>query len=100
MNKLKTRVCCKVELRGKHNAQTHLQTSPPSFYRAQGLQVFKAMEKMSESYAANYPDMAAAWPSDGSALWDDKLLAAAWMLLATGDPHYRCASCLLGTQQC
>jgi Glycosyl hydrolase family 9 len=56
---------------------------------AHARQTFDAMLNMDASYAAAYPDIAASWPSDGGALADDKLLAAAFMLLATGEPQYR-----------
>lgn len=46
---------------------------------------------MERSYEAAYPEVAASWPSDGARLNDDKLLASAFMLLATGDSQYRCA---------
>ena len=54
-------------------------------------QTYSAMLQMTGSYASTYGTLAQSWPSDGQYLNDDKLLASAFMLLATGDSAYRCA---------
>jgi hypothetical protein len=53
-------------------------------------QTYAVMQASQGSYEKTFPRMAQSWPSDGTSLWDDKLLAASFMLLADGTA-YRCA---------
>jgi hypothetical protein len=64
-------------------------------YLMRAKQTFAVMQQSRNSYAslAENAQIAQSWPSDPANLADDKLLASAVMLLATGSQEYRCVFC-------